>query len=268
MATVLRNRFSYHRRLFLLLFAFSWALVACFVTFQYSREKLQGRAARCPAATLQPAPARRTRRGHRTRGIPHRPSPSLRRPARNGHRRRRARPVRQLGRLAARSQPPRAPRSHRSDRPWHRLHHPPPLGKHRPILFLFGHEGRRDHRPLGRPLLRFAARSTRGRLGISVVHAGRHAADERGGLLRDPPAGAQHHAAERFAQRAERGERIDEQRSSRTTSWATYRAISSGCTPACSAPRPTATANMRWRCTRSRRRSASRNNSPTTSTTN
>lgn len=39
MATVLRNRFSYHRRLFLLLFAFSWALVACFVTFQYSREK-------------------------------------------------------------------------------------------------------------------------------------------------------------------------------------------------------------------------------------
>lgn len=39
MATVLRNRFSYHRRLFLLLLAFSWALVACFVTFQYSREK-------------------------------------------------------------------------------------------------------------------------------------------------------------------------------------------------------------------------------------
>ena len=39
MATVLRSRFSYHRRLFLLLLAFSWALVACFVTFQYSREK-------------------------------------------------------------------------------------------------------------------------------------------------------------------------------------------------------------------------------------
>lgn len=39
MATALRNRFSYHRRLFLLLLTFSWTLVACFITFQYSREK-------------------------------------------------------------------------------------------------------------------------------------------------------------------------------------------------------------------------------------
>lgn len=35
----LKRRLSYHRRLFLLLLAFSWALVACFVGFQYGREK-------------------------------------------------------------------------------------------------------------------------------------------------------------------------------------------------------------------------------------
>lgn len=39
MATALRSRISYHRRLFLLLLAFSWTLVACFVFFQYGREK-------------------------------------------------------------------------------------------------------------------------------------------------------------------------------------------------------------------------------------
>ena len=39
MATVLRNRFSYHRRLFLLLLVFSWTLVGCFILFQYGREK-------------------------------------------------------------------------------------------------------------------------------------------------------------------------------------------------------------------------------------
>ena len=40
MATALKSRLSYHRRLFLLLLAFSWTLVACFVLFQYGREKL------------------------------------------------------------------------------------------------------------------------------------------------------------------------------------------------------------------------------------
>ena len=39
MATVLSSRLSYHRRLFLLLLAFSWTLVGCFVLFQYGREK-------------------------------------------------------------------------------------------------------------------------------------------------------------------------------------------------------------------------------------
>ncbi len=39
MATVSKSRLSYHRRLFLLLLAFSWVLVACFVVFQYGREK-------------------------------------------------------------------------------------------------------------------------------------------------------------------------------------------------------------------------------------
>lgn len=39
MATDSRSRLSYHRRLFLLLLAFSWVLVACFVVFQYGREK-------------------------------------------------------------------------------------------------------------------------------------------------------------------------------------------------------------------------------------
>ena len=39
MATVLRNKFSYHRRLFLLLLVFSWTLVGCFILFQYGREK-------------------------------------------------------------------------------------------------------------------------------------------------------------------------------------------------------------------------------------
>ena len=39
MATALKSRLSYHRRLFLLLLVFSWTLVACFVAFQYGREK-------------------------------------------------------------------------------------------------------------------------------------------------------------------------------------------------------------------------------------
>lgn len=39
MDTVLKSRLSYHRRLFLLLLVFSWTLVACFVLFQYGREK-------------------------------------------------------------------------------------------------------------------------------------------------------------------------------------------------------------------------------------
>lgn len=39
MATVSKRRLTYHRRLFLLLLTFSWALVACFVAFQYGREK-------------------------------------------------------------------------------------------------------------------------------------------------------------------------------------------------------------------------------------
>ncbi len=39
MGTDLRSSLSYHRRLFLLLLAFSWTLVACFIIFQYGREK-------------------------------------------------------------------------------------------------------------------------------------------------------------------------------------------------------------------------------------
>lgn len=39
MATDSRHRLTYHRRLFLLLLTFSWTLVACFVVFQYGREK-------------------------------------------------------------------------------------------------------------------------------------------------------------------------------------------------------------------------------------
>lgn len=36
---VLKRKFSYHERLFVLLLVYSWVLVACFVTFQYMREK-------------------------------------------------------------------------------------------------------------------------------------------------------------------------------------------------------------------------------------
>ncbi len=39
MATASRSRLSYHRRLFLLLIVFSWTIVGCFITFQYGREK-------------------------------------------------------------------------------------------------------------------------------------------------------------------------------------------------------------------------------------
>lgn len=39
MDTASKGRFSYHRRLFLLLLGFAWTLVACFVAFQYGREK-------------------------------------------------------------------------------------------------------------------------------------------------------------------------------------------------------------------------------------
>lgn len=39
MATDSKRKLPYHRRLFLLLLAFSWALMACFILFQYGREK-------------------------------------------------------------------------------------------------------------------------------------------------------------------------------------------------------------------------------------
>ena len=39
MATDLRHKLTYHRRLFLLLLGFSWLLVGCFIAFQYGREK-------------------------------------------------------------------------------------------------------------------------------------------------------------------------------------------------------------------------------------
>ncbi|MFQ6940123.1 MAG: hypothetical protein ACLRSE_07840 [Alistipes finegoldii] len=63
MGTGLRSSLSYHRRLFLLLLAFSWALVACFIVFQYGREK-QFKAERLDTRLqpLQPADARRPRR--------------------------------------------------------------------------------------------------------------------------------------------------------------------------------------------------------------
>ena len=34
---VSRNKLPYHWRLFVLLLAFAWVMVACFVIFQYSR---------------------------------------------------------------------------------------------------------------------------------------------------------------------------------------------------------------------------------------
>ena len=106
MATVLRSRFSYHRRLFLLLLAFSWALVACFVTFQYSREK-RFKAERLDARLqlfnlrLLDALGEGTAPGAFLADHPL-PYGDLR--------------VTVI-RLAARSQPPRAPRSHRGARP-------------------------------------------------------------------------------------------------------------------------------------------------------
>lgn len=118
MATVLRSRFSYHRRLFLLLLAFSWALVACFVTFQYSREK-RFKAERLDARLqlfnlrLLDALGEGTAPGAFLAGHPL-PYGDLRVTVIDDDG---GRPVRQLGRLAARSQPPRAPRSHRGARP-------------------------------------------------------------------------------------------------------------------------------------------------------
>jgi len=34
-----KHRFSYHKRLFVLLMVYSWTIIACFVLFQYYREK-------------------------------------------------------------------------------------------------------------------------------------------------------------------------------------------------------------------------------------
>lgn len=39
MVMVLKRKLSYHKRLFILLLVFSWVLVCCFITFQYMREK-------------------------------------------------------------------------------------------------------------------------------------------------------------------------------------------------------------------------------------
>lgn len=39
MVMVLKRKLSYHKRLFILLIVFSWVMVCCFITFQYMREK-------------------------------------------------------------------------------------------------------------------------------------------------------------------------------------------------------------------------------------
>ena len=61
-----------------------------------------------------------------------------------------------------------------------------------------------------------------------------------------------------FAHRAERGERIDNARTLPHDEWRIH-STSSASTPTCSARPPTGTANTNWPCTRNRRRSASRN---------
>jgi hypothetical protein len=36
---VLEFKLTYHKRLFLILIAFTWAIISCFIAFQYIREK-------------------------------------------------------------------------------------------------------------------------------------------------------------------------------------------------------------------------------------
>lgn len=268
MATVLRNRFSYHRRLFLLLLAFSWALVACFVTFQYSREK-RFKAERLDARLqlfnlrLLDALGEGTAPGAFLTGHPL-PYGDLR-----------VTVIDDDGRVLFDNSADSLPAANHLGRPevTEAIAHGTGYTIHRhsestdQYYFYSAMKGDgiivRSAVPysvslrevlaadweflwfmLGVTLLMsIAAYFTTRRLGHNITRLNE------------------------FAEHAERGERIDDKETFPTTSWATSRTTSSASTPACNARRPTATGNMPWRCTKSRRKSVSRNNSPTTSTT-
>ncbi len=161
MATALKHKLSYHRRLFLLLLAFSWALVACFIVFQYGREK-QFKAERLDtrlqlfnlrmldALASGTAPRAFIARSSRR---------TLRRPARNGHR--------PKGRVLFDNSADTLPGANHLDRPevaealargtgYTIRRHSESTDRN---YFYSAMKGERDHRPLGRSLLRFAARS-------------------------------------------------------------------------------------------------------------
>ena len=216
------------------------------------RKTFQSRATQRAAAAPQPADARRRGRGNSPRGFHRPPEQRLRRPARDGHGSQRERPVRQLARLAARFEPPRPARSGRSRGPRHELHHPPPLREHPSQLFLLRHARRGAYRPHGRTLLPAAERGAGRRPRISLVHAGRHAADERRGIFRHPAPGSEHHAAQRVrpARRTGRADRRTHGFPPRRTG-RDFAAHHPPLRAAASTPSP---------CTRSRRRYASKNN--------
>ena len=226
MATVLRNRFSYHRRLFLLLLAFSWALVACFVTFQYSREK-RFKAERLDARLqlfnlrLLDALGEGTAPGAFLTGHPL-PYGDLR-----------VTVIDDDGRVLFDNSADSLPAANHLGRP--------------EVTEAIAHgTGYTIHRHSESTDQYYFYSAMKGD-GIIVRSAVPYSVSLREVLAADWE--------------------FLTKRPSPTTSWATSRTTSSASTPACNARRPTATGNMPWRCTKSRRKSVSRNNSPTTSTT-
>lgn len=207
----LKSKLPYHRRLLLLLLVSSWVLVACFIVFQYGREKhfkaeqlnsqlqlfnIQFLDALAGGANVDSL-ARQHKKPFEEQRI------TVIDPLRKSV-------VRQLVRHHLHDQPSRPSRSHTGTRKRDRVCHPPPLGKYPPQLLLLGHEKRLLDRPLAVPYslsLREVLAADREflwfMLGITLLMsiAGYFATRRLGHNIT---------RLNEFAERAERGERIDD----------------------------------------------------------
>ena len=257
MATALKHKLSYHRRLFLLLLVFSWTLVGCFILFQYGREKhfkaerldaqLQLFNLRMLDAVNAGAPpdAFIARSGAPCEGV-------------------RVTLIDPAGHVVFDNSLDTLPGANHLDRP----------EVAEALARGTGYTIRRHSESTDRNYFYSAMRGDRYIVRSAVPYSvplGEILAADReflwfmlGVTLLMSVAG--YFATRRLGQNITRLNEFAE-RHFLTTNWAKYRATSSASTPVCKKPLPTATASTPSRCTRNRRKYASRNSSPTTSTT-
>ena len=265
MATALKHKLSYHRRLFLLLLVFSWTLVGCFILFQYGREKhfkaerldaqLQLFNLRMLDAVNAGAPpdAFIARSGAPCEGV-------------------RVTLIDPAGHVVFDNSLDTLPGANHLDRP----------EVAEALARGTGYTIRRHSESTDRNYFYSAMRGDRYIVRSAVPYSvplGEILAADReflwfmlgvtllmsvAGYFATRRLGQNITRLNEFAERAERSERIDDLPAFPHDELGE---ISSHSTPVCKKPLPTATASTPSRCTRNRRKYASRNSSPTTSTT-